>query len=280
MNEKSDVITYFSIEEKIKQVVDYLGKFDGILVAFSGGVDSSTLAALTRKAQGDRAAAITADSQTLPRRELKSSIKTAESIGIKHIIIPYSELEEPGFAQNPTDRCYYCKSGLFRLMKSMARELDLEKVADGTNATELTGYRPGHRAAIEHGILTPFADLGVTKNEIREMAYNLGLRIWDRSQQACLSSRFPYGSHITLEGLKRVEMAEDCLFDLGVVQCRVRIHDSIARIEVQPVEFDLLIKNRDHIINRLKELGFTYITLDIEGFRSGSFDTFVSSTSE
>ena len=261
-----------SIEERIEQVVEYLKNFNSMLVAYSGGVDSSTLAALAYLALRDRCIAVTAESQTMPARELESSVSTAKSLGARHIIIPYNELEEPGFANNPLDRCYHCKNGLFRELKKLARELGLEVVAEGTNASELAGYRPGHRAAIENGILTPFADLGITKNEIRQMAKYLGLPIWDKPQLACLSSRFPYGRTITVQGLRKVEKAEDYLFDLGVNQCRVRDHEDTARIEVSGDDLHILLKHRDDIVGVFKELGYTYITLDLEGVRSGSFD--------
>lgn len=261
-----------STEERIDQVVEYLKNFNGVLVAYSGGVDSSTLAALAHQALGDRCVAVTAKGQTLPARELESSVSTAKSLGIRQIIVPYNELAEPGFANNPVDRCYHCKSGLFRELKKLARELGLEVIAEGTNASELTGHRPGHRAEIENGILTPFADLGITKSEIRKMAKYLGLPIWDKPQLACLSSRFPYGRTITVQGLRKVEKAEDYLFDIGVNQCRVRDHEDTARIEVSEEDLHIILKHRDDIVSVFKELGYTYITLDMEGFRSGSFD--------
>ncbi len=271
MNEMT-VPGHHSTEERIDQVVEYLKNFNGVLVAYSGGVDSSTLAALAHLALGERCVAVTAEGQTLPARELESSKSTARSLGIRQIIVPYNELDEPGFANNPVDRCYHCKNGLFRELKKLASELELEAVADGTNASELTGHRPGHRAAIENGILTPFADLGITKSEIRQMAKFLGLPIWDKPQLACLSSRFPYGRTITVQGLRKVETAEDYLFDLGVNQCRVRDHEDIARIEVSGDDLHIILKHRDDIVDVFKKLGYTYITLDLEGFRSGSFD--------
>ncbi len=271
MNE-STVPGHHPIEERIDQVVEYLKNFNGVLVAYSGGVDSSTLASLAHRALGERCVAVTAEGQTLPARELESSKSTARSLGARQIIISYNELDEPGFANNPVDRCYHCKNGLFRELKKLASELELEAVADGTNASELTGHRPGHRAAIENGILTPFADLGITKNEIRQMAKFLGLPIWDKPQLACLSSRFPYGRTITVQGLRKVETAEDYLFDLGVNQCRVRDHEDIARIEVSGDDLHIILKHRDDIVDVFKKLGYTYITLDLEGFRSGSFD--------
>jgi uncharacterized protein len=261
------------IKKKIKQVVDYIGKYNGMLVAFSGGVDSSTLSALAHRALGNRAVAVTADSQTLPRRELERSKKTAQSIGIRHIIIPYNGLEEPEFAQNFVDRCYHCKSGLFRKLNSLGQELGFEIVADGTNASERTGYRPGHRAALENGILTPFDDLDIQKNEIRKMAHVLGLSIWDKPQNACLATRFPYGSPLTVEALQRVEKAEYYLIDLGIEQCRVRDHNDVARIEVLVEDFEIIMKNKAAVVKYLKELGYDFIALDLEGFRSGSFDT-------
>jgi uncharacterized protein len=261
-----------SIEERIKQVAGYFAEYNSVLIAFSGGVDSSTLAALAYKALGDKAIAVTADSQTLPRAELELSKQIAFSIGIRHIITPYNELDEPGFADNPVDRCYHCKSGLFRDLNRLARELGCEIVADGTNISEITGHRPGHRAALECNIKTPFADLGITKQEIRNMAKFLGLSIWNKPQQACLSSRFPYGHAITEEGLSRVEAAEEFLSSLGIIQLRVRDYGNTARIEVSTDDLSFIIKNRDVIVKKLKYLGYIYVTLDLEGFRSSSMN--------
>ena len=264
-----------SIHERIEQVTEYLQKFGGVLVAFSGGVDSSVLAALAYRALGQKSIAVTAQSQTLPRRELESAKRTAKDIGINHMVIPYNELDEPGFAQNPVDRCYHCKTGLFRALRALAQDEGFEAVADGTNASELTGHRPGHRASLEQHIVTPFADMGITKDEIRQMGRSLGLNIWDKPQQACLSSRFPYGNTITAEELKQVEQAEEFICDLGVEQYRVRHHGDTARIEVPEKYFSLIISNKENIIARFKSLGYNYITLDLEGFRSGSFDIFI-----
>ncbi|MCL7413026.1 MAG: ATP-dependent sacrificial sulfur transferase LarE [ANME-2 cluster archaeon] len=261
-----------SIRERLEKVTDHLRKFDGVLVAFSGGVDSSVLAALAYQALGSRSIAVTAQSQTLPGRELESAKRTAEDIGIRHMVIHYNELDEPGFAQNPVDRCYHCKTGLFRALRALANELGFDAVADGTNASELAGYRPGHMASLEQHVLTPFADMGITKDEIRQMGRSLGLDTWDKPSQACLSSRFPYGNTITEEALKQVEQAEEFLFDLGIGQYRVRHHGDTARIEVPEEYFSLILRNKQNIITRFKALGYTFIALDLEGFRSGSFD--------
>lgn len=260
------------IHERIEQVTEYFQKFDGVLVAFSGGVDSSVLAALAYRAQSNRSIAVTAKSQTFPQRELESAKRTAKDIGIRHIVIPYNELDEPEFAQNPVNRCYHCKTGLFRVLWALADEFGFNAVADGTNTSELTGHRPGHRAAIEQHIISPFIDMGISKDEIRQMGRSIGLDVWDKPQQTCLSSRFPYGNIITEEGLKQVEQAEEFLFGLGIKQYRVRHHGNTARIEVPDNFFRTLLINKDTIIYRFKELGYTYITLDLEGFRSGSFD--------
>lgn len=268
-----DETTGSGIFERLEEVTEYLRKFDGVLVAFSGGVDSSVLAALAYRALGSRSIAATAQSQTLPGRELESAKRTAEDIGIRHIVIHYNELDEPGFAQNPVDRCYHCKTGLFRALRALADELGFDAVADGTNASELTGHRPGHLAALEQHVLTPFADMGITKDEIRQMGHLLGLSVWDKPSQACLSSRFPYGNTITEAALKQVEQAEEFLVGLGIGQYRVRHHGDTARIEVPEEYFDLIITNKQTIIAYFKALGYSFITLDLEGFRSGSFDS-------
>lgn len=250
------------LHEKIENVVDNLRCYNSMLVAFSGGVDSSTLAALAYKALGSKATAVTANSPILPKRELKNVKKTIQSIGIKHIIIPYDILHEPGFTQNPKDRCYYCKSFLYGRLNILAKELVLEAVADGTNISELNEYRPGYKAIREKAIVTPFIDMDITKHDIRRMAQMLGLSVWDKPQQTCLLTRFPYGRMITLNGLKRVEMAEDYLYYLGIGECRVRDCEDTARIEITGEDTDIIIKNKECIVEYFEKLGYKGIVFD------------------
>lgn len=261
-----------SIEIKMRSIQKSLAEKGSVLVAFSGGVDSSVLSALAYKALGENAIAVTADSQTLAPGELLSAKKVAEEIGIRHIVIYYNELEEPVFAGNPVDRCYYCKKGLLRELKKIASRNGIDTIIEGTNLSDLKNHRPGHRAVIEEGICNPFVEFKVTKEEIRKMAHELGLSVADKPSMACLSSRFPYGQRITAEALRRVGAAEEFLKNSGFRIVRVRDHGGIARIEIAPVDMERLLGSKDAVICEFKRLGFSYVTLDLMGFRSGSMD--------
>ncbi len=259
-------------DDKLKLILNALEKRRSVLVAFSGGVDSSVLAMLAYRALGDRAIAVTADSQTLAPGELECAKEVAREIGIRHIVIPYDELGEPGFANNPVDRCYHCKKGLIRELKKLAAEHGVDTIIEGTNISDLKNHRPGHMAVVEEGIYNPFVDFKVTKEEIREMAHKLGLSVADKPSMACLSSRFPYGQAITMEALRRVGAAEDFLKKAGFKVVRVRDHNGIARIEIMPDEMTCFLKMREDVVSEFKRLGFSYVTLDLMGFRSGSMD--------
>jgi uncharacterized protein len=266
------VLIAMSLDEKIRSILAVLAEKGSVLVAFSGGVDSSVLAAMAFKSLGKKAIAVTADSQTLAPGELDRAKAVAKEIGISHLIISYDELGEPGFAKNPVDRCYHCKKGLIRELKKIAAEHDIRTIIEGTNISDLKGHRPGHRAVIEGGIYNPFVEFKVTKEEIREIARKLGLSVADKPSMACLSSRFPYGQTITADALKRVGAAENYLFALGFNVVRVRDHAGIARIEIIPGEMDRFLKMREAVSAEFKRLGFSYVTLDLMGFRSGSMD--------
>ncbi len=257
---------------KMQSVTAALAQRGSVLVAFSGGVDSSVLAALAYRALGDNAMAVTADSPTLAPGELECAMKVAEEIGIKHIVISYDELDEPEFSNNPVDRCYYCKKGLIRELKRIAEQKGTNTIIEGTNISDLDKHRPGHRAVNEEGIYNPFVEFGVTKEEIRRMARELKLSVADKPSMACLSSRFPYGQRITHEALKRVGEAEDFLRKSGFEVVRVRDHAGIARIEIMPGEISRLLEMRVEMVSEFKRLGFSYVTLDLTGFRSGSMD--------
>jgi len=261
-----------SINEKMRSIENAIAKRASVLIAFSGGVDSSVLAALAHRALGNKAIAVTADSQTLSPGELEAAKVVAKEIGITHKIISYDELGEPGFANNPVDRCYYCKKGLIRELKKFAEEHDLKSIVEGTNFSDLNTHRPGHRAVIEEEVYNPYVEFKVTKEEIREMARKLGLSVAEKPSMACLSSRFPYGQTITVDALMRVGEAENFLRIHGFRVVRVRDHAGIARIEIMPDEMARFIKIRKEVLAKFKELGFSYITLDLMGFRSGSMD--------
>lgn len=261
-----------SLDEKKQSIQAALAERGSVLVAFSGGVDSSVLAALAFRALGEKSIAVTADSHTLAPGELDCAKAVAKEIGILHKIISYDELAEPGFSKNPVDRCYHCKKGLIRELKKIAAEHDIKTIIEGTNISDLKMHRPGHRAVIEEGIYNPFVEFQVTKEEIREMAQMLGLSVANKPSMACLSSRFPYGQTITVDGLRRVGAAENFLHDRGFKIVRVRDHAGIARIEITPGEMDRLLEMREAVSAEFKRLGFSYVTLDLIGFRSGSMD--------
>jgi len=219
--------------------------------------------------------AVTADSPTLPRSELAEAAALAKELGAKHVIITTEELQDERFASNPRDRCYYCKQELFIQLRCLADQLQCDYVAYGATAADLGDHRPGMRAAKEAGVVAPLLETGFTKEDVRSLSRQLGLRTWDKPAMACLSSRFPYGTRITEERLSQVEQAEELLRrQLGFREVRVRHHDSIARIEIQPQEFERLLEEstRDYALSELKKLGYIYVTLDLGGFRSGSLN--------
>jgi len=263
-------------EAKVDRLKDFIAGLESVLVAFSGGADSTLLLAMCLDVVGaDHVVAVTADSPTLPRSELAEAAGLAEELGAKHVIITTEELQDGHFASNPRDRCYYCKQELFTRLRSMADQLQYDHLVYGATAADLGDHRPGMRAAKEAGALAPLLEAGFTKEDVRSLSKQLGLRTWGKPAMACLSSRFPYGTRITEKRLSRVERAEDLLrYRLGFRQVRVRHHDSVARIEIEPQEFKRLLEGptRESVLSELKKLGYTYVTLDLEGFRSGSLN--------
>ena len=263
------------LEEKFQLLKDIIIKRGSAAVAFSGGVDSTFLIKVAHEVLGNKLIAVTATSSTYPKRELKEAIKYADDIGVKHIIISSEELEIEGFASNPKNRCYYCKKELFTKIQEVAIANNVEYVFDGSNLDDATGdYRPGMQAAKELKVVSPIKDAFLTKNDIRELSKELGLSTWNKPSFACLSSRFPYGNQITLPKLEMVDEAEQFLLDMGIRQVRVRHHGDIARIEVSPEErkqfFNIDIM--DKIGEQFKKIGFTYVTLDMIGYRTGSMN--------
>jgi uncharacterized protein len=245
------------------------------VIAFSGGVDSSTLAALAFDELGEKALAVTIDSPLFPRKQLETAVRTACEIGIQHKILPFSLNNVPYFSANTINRCYFCKKALLETLLEFSEKSGFNVVLEGTNASEIKGEnRPGYRAIIEAGekVYSPFVEFNVTKEEIREIAANLSLSAASRPSAACLATRIAYGQPITLEALEKIEKAEDYLLDLGFTQFRVRMHSNLARIEVTDKEFEDALRKREKISRYLKTLGFDYVTLDLEGFRSGSMD--------
>ena len=249
-----------------------LAAAEHVVVAFSGGVDSAFLLAVAADVLGDRCHAVTAISVTMARSEVADARALgAELVGARHHVIESHELERPGFADNPTDRCAMCKTELMEVAAPLAAQLGA-KVALGTNLDDLGDFRPGIAAARDRGAIMPMVDAQLSKAEIRTLSQQLGLRTWDKPQLACLSSRFPYGTRITPERLRQVDDFEDGLRALGFRQLRVRWHDQIARLEIDPIDLAHVLEVRDEIVALGKRLGFPYVALDLAGFRSGSMN--------
>lgn len=261
-----------SPRDRIEMVRKALSSKGRVLVSYSGGVDSSLLASIAKDALGDEVLCVILDTETYPRRELDEAQNFAKSRGLDFQVVRYSALEDPAFKANPADRCYLCKKASSRILKKIAKEMGIEWIADGVNLSDYGDYRPGIAACQEEGIWHPFADLGISKEDIREMAREMGLPFWDKPSSACLSSRIPYGEPLSTEKLGIVEVAEDLLRDLGLRQVRVRAHGKVARIETLGCDTENILFNKDLIVEAFKELGFDYIALDLEGFRSGSMN--------
>jgi pyridinium-3,5-biscarboxylic acid mononucleotide sulfurtransferase len=260
-------------EKKFSEMVTMLRRTGEAVLAFSGGVDSTFLLR-AMKTSGMRTIAVTAFSGTMPQRELERAVAFAEEAGVEHIVIRSDELSNEAFVSNPPDRCFFCKDELFRRLRAIADERHIGTILDGSNADDLRDYRPGRKAAELHGVISPLAECNFTKEEIRAMSRKLGLPTWDQPSSPCLSSRFPYGGRITPEALRRVERAEEYLRGLGLRDVRVRNHDALARIEVRQEDMHILLdpSNRRRIAEELRSLGYAFVSLDLEGYRTGSMN--------
>jgi uncharacterized protein len=244
------------------------------LVAYSGGVDSTLLLCVASQVLGKNVLAVIATSETYPQKEVRAARSLARQLGVDHLVVKTRELENPKFAQNSPLRCYHCKQELFSRLKKIAEERSIPSILDGSNYDDRSDYRPGSKAAKELGIRSPLREAGLTKAEIRALSKASGLPTWDKPSLACLASRFPYDTPIKRRNLVQVGKAEDILRELGLTQVRVRHHGEIARIEVKPAEFGkiMTVKTRERISRHLKKLGYTYITLDLDGYRTGSLN--------
>jgi uncharacterized protein len=260
------------MEDKFADLQRLLTDMGSVAVAYSGGIDSTLLLKIAHDSLGDRAAGLTAVSPSVPAHEVAEAQEIARLIGARHILLETSETEDERYLANTPDRCYFCKSETYDQLMPLAQAQGYCYLVDGNNADDVGDHRPGRRAARERGVRSPLQEIGITKAEIRAMARTLGLPNWDKPSAACLSSRIPYGTTITVQMLSQVERAELALRQLGLRQVRVRHHDQVARIEVEVADFPAVLEHRDEIVDQLKALGYAYVALDLAGFRSGSMN--------
>lgn len=260
------------LQTKLDALKNKLKEMGSVVIAFSGGTDSTFLLKIAVDLLGKRSLAVTAVSSTYPLIEQQEAIGLADRIGAQQILIESEELAIDGFASNSRNRCYFCKKELFNKLLQVARERGFRYILDGSNFDDLNDYRPGMRAAQEIGVRSPLKEVKMTKDDIRKLSKGLGLPTWNKSSFACLSSRFPYGITITKEKLKQVEQAESYLRQFNLRQIRVRYHDETARIEVAPEDFPVLLAQANVIVKKFKEYGFIYVALDLQGYRSGSMN--------
>ncbi len=247
-----------------------MAELSSVLVCFSGGVDSAFVLAVAHQVLGDRAAGLTAISPSVAPVERDEASAIAREIGARHILVDSNEILDPRYASNPTNRCYYCKSELYGIARAEAAKHGFAHVLNGTNRDDLGDYRPGLDAASEAGVISPLVELGFTKDDVREGARAVGLRVWDKPAAACLSSRIPYGTEVTLHRLTQIAEAEAGIKSLGLRQVRVRYHGDVARVEVGVAEIERAFAVRREIVAAGKRAGFAYVTLDLEGYRTGS----------
>jgi uncharacterized protein len=259
---------------KLDRLHEILASTGGVVVAYSGGVDSTLVAAVAARSLGERALAVTAVSPSLPPKDAEDARRIARDLGIAHRTVRTREAENPDYLANGTDRCFHCKTELYDVLARVAEEADLPVVVSGANLDDLGDFRPGLAAAADHGVRHPLVEATMSKAEVREAARELAIPTWDKPASACLASRIPFGVTIRVEELSKVGRAEQVLKDLGFRQCRVRVHDDVARIEVEASEVERLAERivRERVVEGIRALGYRYVTLDLEGFRSGSMN--------
>jgi uncharacterized protein len=260
--------------QKFENLQDILKSMKKVLVAFSGGVDSTFLLRVARDVLGSNVLAVIASSATYPASEKQEALRIAEDLKVKYKVIHTKELDDPNFRDNPPERCYFCKKELFSRLKEIAAEENIPHVCDGSNFEDTFDFRPGFKAAQELDVRSPLREARLGKNEIRVLSKKLGLSTWDKPAMACLSSRFPYFTSIDHESLRQIDSAEEYLRTKGLSQLRVRHHGQVARIEIDPSDFSVIMekKIREEIVENLKKIGYQYITLDLVGYRTGSMN--------
>ena len=271
----------FAMPSKLAQLQTIFREMDRALVAYSGGIDSTLVAKVAHDVLGSRALAVTANSPSLMPEDFADAKAQAAEMGIAHQVVETYEMDNEQYTSNPVNRCYFCKSELHDTLRPLANELGYPYVVDGLNADDLQDYRPGIAAAKERGVRSPLAEVGITKLEVRELSQQLGLPWWDKPSQPCLSSRFPYGELITTEKLHRVGRAERYMRDLGYRNLRVRSDGETARIELPPEEIPAFVTkvNLPDLVEAFQNLGFAYVTLDLEGYKSGKLNRVLTGTS-
>jgi pyridinium-3,5-biscarboxylic acid mononucleotide sulfurtransferase len=268
------------MENKLNRLIEILKKYKSAVIAFSGGVDSTFLARVAKDVYGENLLLITATSSTYPFYELEEAKSLAVLLGIRHRIIVSEEIDIPGYSENPPDRCYYCKSELFGKIKFIATAEGFDAVFDGSNADDLKDFRPGMKAKQEKGVISPLAESGLTKSDIRHFSAELNLPTATKQSYACLASRFPYGEKITKPKLDRLAAAEYEVRNLGFSQFRIRSHENLARIEFIPDEMDKAWKLKDKLTEICQKSGFTFVTIDLKGYRTGSMNEVLSESAK
>lgn len=266
--------------EKLQQLQNTLLEMKRVAVAYSAGIDSTLLLKVAHDTLGKNVIGITAVSASLPSHEKEEAAEIAQQIGIRHVFVDSHETEDQRYLNNPTNRCYFCKINTYDDLIAYAHETGFDQMVDGTNADDVGDHRPGRQAALEHSIRSPLQEVGLSKAEIRDLARELGLPNWDKPAAACLSSRFPYGTLISIKTLGQVEQAEAFLRSLGFQELRVRHHDQIARIEIPPTDFTHVLTQHERIVEAIKACGYHYVTLDLAGFRSGSMNEVLDATGQ
>ena len=261
-----------SPEVLLSRLESELSGRNSVVTAFSGGVDSTLVAVVADKVLKPKALAVTAVSPALSERELSEAKLTASEFHLDHRIVRTNEMDQPGYTENSPQRCYFCKNELYSQLHTLAKDEGYQWIVNGANKDDLGDYRPGLKAASEHQVRSPLVDAGFTKADVRALANYLGISVWDKPAQPCLSSRVPYGIPVNVTTLKMIERAEDFLKDLGLNQVRARHHDRVCRIEVVPEEMEIIIVNREKITEYLKSLGYLWVSLDLAGLRSGSLN--------